>query len=162
MGAGRGLLFPCLKLSLADNADCTMIGTRGIRSCATPTAEGFAYARAAAWFIDQRAAVQCVVQLTSEVQLSGRAECGAPRARPTSIAATLVLPLASPFRRGVQRTLPLVAFLWAKAPPLPVAEKGGACALQPRHWRAVAKQAREWHCGKAATVSFREQERNGS
>ena len=33
-------------------------------------------------------------------------------------------------------------------PPLPVAEEGGAIYPQPRTWRAVAKQAREVHCGK--------------
>ena len=41
--------------------------------------------------------------------------------------------------------LPLVAFLWNCALPLPVADAGGAQFPQLRHWRAVAKQAREWH-----------------
>ena len=31
-----------------------------------------------------------------------------------------------------------------RAPPLPGAEKGGLSAPQPRHWRSVAKQDREW------------------
>ena len=34
--------------------------------------------------------------------------------------------------------------------PLPVAEEGKAQFPQPRHWRAAAKQARQWHCGKAS------------
>ena len=34
------------------------------------------------------------------------------------------------------------------APP-PVAGAGAPQVPQPRHWRAVVKQAREWHCGKA-------------
>ena len=33
-------------------------------------------------------------------------------------------------------------------PPLPVAEEGGTESPQPRNWRAVAQQAREWQCGK--------------
>ena len=33
--------------------------------------------------------------------------------------------------------------------PLPVADAGGPQFPQPRHWRAVAEQAREWQCGKA-------------
>ena len=33
-------------------------------------------------------------------------------------------------------------------PPLPVADEAKPEFPQPRHWRAVAKQAREWHCGK--------------
>ena len=41
------------------------------------------------------------------------AVCGATRTGPTPIAATLVLPIDSPPARGVQRTLPLVAFLWS-------------------------------------------------
>ena len=32
--------------------------------------------------------------------------------------------------------------------PLPVADAGRTQFPQPRHWRAVAKQAREWQCGK--------------
>ena len=47
---------------------------------------------------------------------------------------------------------PRVGSPWIRGtawPPLPVAEKGGPQFPQPRHWRAVAKQAREWHCGKA-------------
>ena len=57
--------------------------------------------------------VRCVVQFTSEVQCSGRAKCGAPKPRLTQIAATLGVPVGSPIYRGVQRTLPLVAFLWS-------------------------------------------------
>ena len=34
-------------------------------------------------------------------------------------------------------------------PPLPAADEGGTESPQPRHWRAVAQQAREWQCGKA-------------
>ena len=47
-------------------------------------------------------------------------------------------------------------------PPLPVADEGGTESPQPRHWRAkltrekrvtfqacLAKQACQWHCGKA-------------
>ncbi|MBR5093787.1 MAG: hypothetical protein IK095_01705, partial [Oscillospiraceae bacterium] len=34
--------------------------------------------------------------------------------------------------------------------PLPVAEEDKAQFPQPRHWRAVAKQAREWQSGKAS------------
>ena len=41
------------------------------------------------------------------------AVCGATRTGPTSIAATLALPIDSPPARGVQRKLPLVAFLWS-------------------------------------------------
>jgi len=33
--------------------------------------------------------------------------------------------------------------------PLPAADEGGTESPQPRHWRAVAQQAREWQCGKA-------------
>ena len=54
----------------------------------------------------------CVVQRSSEVSCSGRAECGTPKPRPTAIAATLVLTLDSPPLREIQRSLPLVAFLW--------------------------------------------------
>ena len=79
---------------------------------AQPSAEGFAYARAAAWVLGVEPRVGCVVQSSSEVQCSGRAECGTPRPRPTALAATMVFPLDSPHVRGVQRTLPLVAFLW--------------------------------------------------
>ena len=53
-------------------------------------------------------------------------------------------------------------FLWNCVPPLPVAEEDGTQFPQPRHWRAVAKQAREWHCGKAeATTPFLWSQRNG-
>ena len=40
--------------------------------------------------------------------------------------------------------------------PLPVADAGGTQFPQPRHWRAVVKQAREWHSrqGGRKTVSF--------
>ena len=31
---------------------------------------------------------------------------------------------------------------------LPVADEDNAPFPQPRHWRAAAKQAREWQCGK--------------
>ena len=33
--------------------------------------------------------------------------------------------------------------------PPPVAEEGNAQVPQPRHWRPVVEQGREWHCGKA-------------
>ena len=44
-----------------------------------------------------------------------------------------------------------------RAPPLPGAEKRGLSAPQPRHWRSVAKQDREWHlrqggCNTQGTV----------
>ena len=42
----------------------------------------------------------------------------------------------APFARGVKGNC---------RPPLPVAEAGGMQLPQPRHWRAVVKQAREWH-----------------
>jgi hypothetical protein len=38
---------------------------------------------------------------------------------------------------------------WDCELPLPVAEEGGSQSPQPRLWRAVAKQARERHFGKA-------------
>ena len=76
------------------------------------------------------------------------AVCGATRTGPTPIAATLVLPIDSPPVRGVQRTLPLVAFLWKSKLPLPAAEKGSLLFPQPRHLRAVAEQAHKWQCGK--------------
>ena len=47
----------------------------------------------------------------SEVCLSVSGMRGS-RPRLTALAATLVFPLDSPLLRGVQRTLPLVAFLW--------------------------------------------------
>ncbi len=40
-------------------------------------------------------------------------------------------------------------------PPLPVAEEGGTESPQPRLWRAVAKQARERHCGKVGQGGIR-------
>ena len=38
---------------------------------------------------------------------------------------------------------------WIRRKPLPVADAGAAPDPQPRLWRAVAKQARRRHCGKA-------------
>jgi hypothetical protein len=41
--------------------------------------------------------------------------------------------------------------------PLPVADGGSTLFPQPRHWRAVAKQAREWQMrqgGKAKPAAF--------
>ena len=35
---------------------------------------------------------------------------------------------------------------------LPVADEDNAPFPQPRHWRAVVKQAREWQCGKAEVL----------
>ena len=35
---------------------------------------------------------------------------------------------------------------------LPVADEDNEPFPQPRHWRAVAKQAREWHRGKAEVL----------
>jgi len=59
--------------------------------------------------------------------------------------------------RPVTTFIALAPFsLWADAPPLPVAEEGGTSAPQPRPWRAVVKQARQGHCGKAVNrFSFR-------
>ena len=59
-----------------------------------------------------RVACWGVVKSRSEVRLSG-SEMRAHRPRLTALAATLVPPLDSPSLRGVQRTLPLVAFLWS-------------------------------------------------
>ena len=39
----------------------------------------------------------------------------------------------------------LVTTRFASLAPLPVADGGGAQFPQRRHWRAVAKQAWEWH-----------------
>ena len=55
--------------------------------------------------------------------------------RVIAIAATLVFPLDSPLLRGVKGNCGL---------PLPAAGAGGTQFPQPRHWRAVVKQAREW------------------
>ena len=97
-----------------------------IRFCASPFAEWLRFARAAAWVVNRRAAASCVVHSLSEVSGSGSG-MRAQQPRETAIAATYVLHLGSPLLRGVQRTLPLVAFLWS-----------------------------------LRTISFREQERNGS
>ena len=59
-----------------------------------------------------RAAAACVGKAPSEEPLSV-SEMRAHRPRLTALAATLVAPLGSPSLRGVQRTLPLVAFLWS-------------------------------------------------
>ena len=58
-----------------------------------------------------RAAAACVGKAPSEEPLSV-SEMRAHRPRLTALAATLVPPLDSPLLCGVQRTLPLVAFLW--------------------------------------------------
>ena len=59
-----------------------------------------------------RAACRSGVKSRSEVRLSVSGLRGS-RPRLTALAATLASPLGSPTLRGVQRTLPLVAFLWS-------------------------------------------------
>ena len=59
-----------------------------------------------------RAAGRGGVESRSEVRLSV-SETRVPRPRLTVLAATPVAPLGSPPLRGVQRTRPLVAFLWS-------------------------------------------------
>ena len=43
---------------------------------------------------------------------------------------------------------------WIRRKPLPVADEGATPDPQPRLWRAVAKQARRRHCGKAEEPFF--------
>ena len=100
-----------------------------MRSCASPSAERLRFARAAAWPIDRRASVRTFGrQRTNCTMMAGVTPSLSLRA--TVAAGSLpVLP------RGQGNC----------GPPLPVADAGGTQFPQPRHWRAVAKQAREWH-----------------
>ena len=99
--ARRGFPAPCPKLSPADNAQRTAPVRTLCSGCVTICAQR---CTAQSFMLSSRGKMRGTIPVRST------AKRGAPVARPASIAATLVLPLDSPFARGVRRTLPLVAF----------------------------------------------------
>ena len=111
-------------------------------------------------FLVARAAGRGEVNPLSEVQLSVSGMRGS-KPRLTALAATLVAPLGSPLLRGVQRTLPLVAFLGSGA---------SRCRWQMKAQRLIRSRA-SGGCREAGppealrqggrTVSFRERKEMG-